>query len=219
MTTFYVIRHGETDWNRSGRWQGHTDTPLNNAGRSQARSLAARLRTEGVRFDAIYSSDLARAWETAAIVGEALGMAPQALLALREIDLGRWSGLTRAEVIASDGEIFARIESGEDMPRGGGERFADLYDRAVTAVEYLAAAHPRGTLALVTHGGTARALLLHAARNKPGMSVHRAYIGNTALSVLVSNGAGWTFDTINDITHLDDAAPAPDLMATPGEGA
>src|SRR4051812_42061109 len=132
MTTFYLIRHGETDWNVGGRWQGHTDVPLNEAGRAQARRLAERLRAGGGRFDAIYSSDLERAWETAQIVGGALGCPLRPIVELREIDVGAWAGLTRAEVVARTPELIERLDSGEDVARGGdGERFVDLYHRVV----------------------------------------------------------------------------------------
>jgi probable phosphoglycerate mutase len=220
MTTFYLIRHGETEWNAGGRWQGHADIPLNDAGREQARRLAARLRREGVRFDAIYSSDLLRAWETAAIVGEALGTPPAALPALREIDVGAWSGLTVQEVAARDGELLARLESGEDLPRGGsGERFVDLYARVVPAAEQLVKAFPRGTIALVSHGGPVRALLLYAAREKHGAPVRRLHIGNTALSVLACDRNTWELVAINDMNHLAGSPQARDMMSTPPDDA
>ncbi len=90
-TTFFVIRHGETDWNLNGRWQGHADVPLNQVGRVQARRLADRLLRDGARIDAIYSSDLKRAWETARAVAAALDLAPRLDPSLREIDVGSWS--------------------------------------------------------------------------------------------------------------------------------
>jgi probable phosphoglycerate mutase len=218
MTIFYLIRHGETDWNLSGRWQGHADVPLNQLGRMQARHLAGRMRGEGL--DAIYSSDLLRAWETAQALGEALGIAPRPLPALREIDVGAWSGLTRAEVLARDGDLIERLESGEDVPRGGsGERFAELYRRVVGATEQLAAAQPEGHLALVTHGGPVRALLLHAARDKRDALPRRLHIGNTSVSILACGLAGWQLGIINDMSHLDAAAQAPDMMSSPPDDA
>jgi broad specificity phosphatase PhoE len=213
MTVFYLVRHGETEWNANGRWQGHADVPLNDIGREQARRLAERLRREGVGFDAIYSSDLQRAWETAAIVGEALGVQPRPLAALREIDVGAWSGLTREEVIARDADLLARLESGEDAPRGGAERFHDLYTRAVAAVEGLLAAHPSGTLGLFSHGGTLRALLLHAAREKHDSLLRRGHIGNTSISVLIHGAGGWDFGAVNDLSHLQGSPLAPDVTA------
>ena len=190
-TTFYLIRHGETDWNLHGRWQGHTDIPLNNDGRAQAHRLAARLRADRVRFDASYSSDLQRAWETAVVVGAALDLVPLPLPALREINVGSWSGLTGAEVLAHDGENYARYKSGEDVARGGGERFLDLYTRVVAAVEQLADQQPGRTLALVTHGGPVRALIMHAARDKDGLDVRHIHIGNTSITLLIGDRAGW----------------------------
>jgi len=216
-TTFYLIRHGETDWNLHGRWQGHTDIPLNEDGRAQARRLATRLRAERLRLDAIYSSDLQRAWETAGAVGAALDLAPLPLPALREINVGGWSGLSSAEVRAQDGEMYARYQSGEDVARGGGERFLDLYTRVVAAVEQLADQQPGRTLALVTHGGPVRALLMHAARDKAGLDVRHVHIGNTSITLLIGDRAGWELGPINDMAHLAASPQAPDVMSPPDD--
>jgi probable phosphoglycerate mutase len=220
MTHFFLIRHGETDWNMQGRWQGHTDIPLNAIGQAQAQRLAERLRDQGASFDAIYSSDLQRAWETANIVGTALDLEPRPLLALREIDVGGWSGLTHAEVRVHDPDLLARLESGEDTRRGGsGERFGDLYQRVVEAAERLAAEHAGGRLMLVTHGGPVRALLLHAARDKADALPRPLHIGNTSVSVLRGGPAGWALDVINDMRHLAGGAQARVLMSAPPDDA
>ncbi len=218
-TTFYVIRHGETDWNLDGRWQGHADVPLNHVGRAQAQRLAERLRASGPRFTAIYSSDLKRAWETACTLGAIIDLEPQPLPALREIDVGRWSGMNSAQVRALDGDTYARIQSGEDLARGGGERFLDLYNRVVAAVEQLAAERAGATLALVTHGGPVRALLLHAARDKSGVNPYRIHIGNTAITVLIHDPPGWNFGLVNDMSHLEANAQAYDMMSAPPDDA
>ncbi|MBK9712180.1 MAG: histidine phosphatase family protein [Kouleothrix sp.] len=218
-TTFYLIRHGETDWNLNGRWQGHADVPLNEMGRVQARRLAERLRSRGPQFDLIYSSDLQRAWETARTIGAALDMAPLPLPALREIDIGTWSGLTNAEVTAQDADSFERIRSGEDLARGGGERFLDLYTRVIAAIERLAEKHPGGKLALVTHGGPVRALMLHASRGKNGINAHRVHIGNTSITVLIGSRDSWDLGTINDMSHLEASPQAPDMMSAPPDDA
>lgn len=213
MTTFYIIRHGQTDWNAQGRWQGSADIPLNDSGRLQARQLAARLRAQRLAFDAIYSSDLQRAWETATLVASTLGGAAQPLPALREIDVGAWSGLTHAEVKTHFPELLARFESGEDVPRGGnGETFSQLYQRVVGAVEHLAIERRGQTLALVSHGGPVRALLLHAARGEVGALPRPLHIGNTALSVVVREAMGWRILAVNDMAHLDATMQAPDMM-------
>ena len=98
MTTLLVARHGETDWNREGRWQGWADPPLNDTGRAQARRLAEELRETA--FDAVYASDLRRAFETAEILAAPHAVPVVADAGLREIDIGSWSGLTRAEIDA-----------------------------------------------------------------------------------------------------------------------
>jgi broad specificity phosphatase PhoE len=95
-TRILLARHGETEWNRLGRWQGHADPPLNDLGRRQAEILAEQLAGDTV--SAVYSSDLRRARETARIVAERIGLPVTEDSALREIDVGSWSGLTRDEV-------------------------------------------------------------------------------------------------------------------------
>lgn len=216
MTVFYLVRHGETDWNVEGRWQGHADVPLNTIGREQAHRLAERLRADGTRFDVMVSSDLLRAWETAEIVGTAVGTQPQAMPELREIDLGTWSGLTRAEIATRDPETLARLDAGEDLARGGAERVADLVARASAAVEHLAAQHAGQRVAVVTHGGVVRAVLQHAL---PHSDTWHTHIGNTSISILVRTRDGWDVVQINDMAHLAGSPQAPDLMSTPPDDA
>src|SRR5512133_1433936 len=96
MTELLLVRHGETNWNRERRFQGHADPPLNDAGREQARELAETLAGEGI--DAIYTSDLQRARETAEILAARFGSEVVALRELREIDVGDWQGLTWPEI-------------------------------------------------------------------------------------------------------------------------
>ncbi len=172
--------------------------------------------TKAPSVDAIYSSDLLRAWETASAIGAALDLAPQPLRALREIDVGGWSGLIRTEVIDRDRDLFARLESGEDVRRGGtGERFADLYRRVVEAAERLSAEYGDRRLMLVSHGGTVRALLLHAARDKTDALPRPLHIGNTSISVLHRSRSGWAIEAVNDMDHLAGDTQAVDLMSAP----
>ena len=149
MTTILLARHGETDWNRDGIWQGWADPPLNDAGRAQARDLAEQLRH--VPFDAVYSSDLRRAHETAEIVAAPHGVPVIADAGLREIDIGSWSGLTRME-------IEERFPGGE---RPDGETREQHAARVLAAVERIARDNAGRRILLVTHGGTMRALHGH----------------------------------------------------------
>jgi broad specificity phosphatase PhoE len=159
MATILLARHGETDWNRDNRFQGQADPPLNESGRDQARALAERLAGDDV--DAVYSSPLLRALETAEIVGGRLGLPVTTVEALREIDVGSWSGLTRTEVEARFPEGYARwlaLEHGWE----GGETYEELGARVVRALVGLAERHPDGRLLAVTHGGPIRAIAAHA---------------------------------------------------------
>jgi len=159
VTTILLARHGETDWNRQSRWQGHADAPLNDLGRQQARELAEALADEPI--SAIYSSDLRRAYETARIVGDRLGCDVTAIRDLREVDVGEWSGL-------SVGEVHERFPLGVERWRAGGkgweagESYAELGARVVAALERIADSHPDDTVLVVSHGGAIRAAMAHA---------------------------------------------------------
>jgi broad specificity phosphatase PhoE len=139
MTTLLLVRHGETDWNAAGRLQGRTDRPLNDFGRRQAAALADRLADDGVA--AIYTSDLARARETAEIVASRLELPVIADPALRERDWGTWEGLTPSEraAVAFEGET-------QEAHR----------ERILGAVSRIAGLHSAERVLLVTHGGSMR---------------------------------------------------------------
>ena len=150
MTTILLARHGETDWNRDGRFQGWADPPLNETGRAQARALAAQLA--GTPFDAVYSSDLRRAHQTAVIVAAPHAVPVVADVGLREIDVGSWSGLTRPEI----------EERFPGMDHHDGETREKHLARVLAAVERIACAHPGERILIVSHGGSLRTLRRHA---------------------------------------------------------
>ncbi len=155
--TLFLVRHGETDWNAQGRWQGQTDVPLNPRGREQAREVALRLRGEGIR--AVASSDLLRARDTAAIVAAGLGlMVNHVDAALRERRFGSFEGLTRDEAAARFPEAWARHLADPGPAPPGGESRDELLGRLLPAVSAAVAQLP-GPLLVVMHGGSMRALL------------------------------------------------------------
>lgn len=139
MTTLVFIRHGETDWNAAGRLQGHTDRPLNEYGRRQAREVAERLAGDGVGV--VYASDLARARETAEIIAARLGLEVVLDPDLREKNWGNWEGLT------ADERLHVEFE---------GESTEEHRERMLRAVERIVAAHPEERVVVVTHGGSLR---------------------------------------------------------------
>lgn len=155
---FWLVRHGQTDWNIQRRYQGHKDIPLNAAGREQARVLAADLNDAS--FAAVYSSDLSRAVETAAILTENQPMTIITDLRLREIAMGDWEGRTLAEVSSehpgSDGGlVYTEVHSRAP----GGESLAEVAARVRAFADEIAAKHPGQVVLVVSHG-----LLLAALR-------------------------------------------------------
>jgi broad specificity phosphatase PhoE len=154
-----LARHGETDWNRESRFQGHADPPLNELGREQAAELAAALAVEEIA--AVYSSPLQRALETAHAVAEPHRLSALPVDGLREVDVGSWQALTRDEVEQRFPEHFRRWL---DYGRGwdDGESYEEMGERALAALEALAARHEGERIVAVTHGGPIRAALARA---------------------------------------------------------
>ena len=139
MTTILFARHGETDWNRERRYQGHADEPLNDVGRAQAGQLAEELRQTSI--SAVYSSDLRRAAETADIVAASRGLPVTLDSRLREIDVGSWQGIRHADL---DGRAW------------DGETYDAHRERVVAAILDIALVHPDDSVLVVAHGGTLR---------------------------------------------------------------
>jgi probable phosphoglycerate mutase len=160
VTTILLARHGETDWNNERRWQGHTDRPLNELGREQARRLADSLTDREI--EAIYSSDLLRAHQTAQIVAEPLGLTVEVDAGLREVDVGDWSGRVHHEIEGIDPQGYRRWREG-GKGWNGGESYEQMGERVVAAVTRIAERHPGGTILVVTHGGSIRACRATAA--------------------------------------------------------
>jgi probable phosphoglycerate mutase len=161
----FLARHGETDWNAEGRWQGQTDVPLNPNGRAQARALAERIRREGIA--AIASSDLARARATAGIVADALGIdAVHTDPDLREQRYGRFEGLTRKESEARFPEEWARYVADWHTTPPDGEPYPSLVARVHAAVQRIAERLAPPAL-VIMHGGAIRALLGDHVRSIP----------------------------------------------------
>ncbi len=201
-TRVLLIRHGETDWNAAGRWQGHAPTPLNARGLRQSQALGRYLAAQRTwQIVAIYSSDLPRAEQTARAVAEALGLPVHTDPRLREKDLGHWQGLTREEVRAWDGERYARYLAGwPNVPIPGGETIPEMLTRARAALEEIAARHSGQTVALVSHGGTI-SNMLHALLPEEQIPS----LVNTSLTVLArdADNAPWRLERASWTPHLE----------------
>jgi len=161
--TIYLARHGETAWNRAGRWQGHTDVALNEEGRLQAQALGRALIARGIVR--AHSSDLARARETGEIVATLLGLPALATDAgLRERGFGVFEGLTRAESVERFPDAWARYQAGAGDSPPGGEPREQVVARMSEAMRGVAALlrthHPdQGAALAISHGGAMRLLV------------------------------------------------------------
>jgi broad specificity phosphatase PhoE len=203
-----LARHGVTGWNARHVWQGHRDVPLTDLGRTQARALAERVADEGI--DAIWTSDLSRALETAQIVGERLGLEPRATELLREVDVGAWEGLAPADILEREPETVAALARGEDLPRGGtGETIAAFQERVVRGFDAACETVVGGTLLLVAHGGVNKTLLAYL------LGMRKAHVGrltsggNASLSEVVFGEHGPQLLRLNDAHHTSGLERAP----------
>jgi broad specificity phosphatase PhoE len=194
-----LARHGETDWNRERRAQGHTDIPLNDEGRRQARKLALRLRDFPI--DALLASDLARAAETARIVGEAIGLAPAFSPAWREIGLGALEG--REGTHREFGELVTAAARQPAPLAEGAETFTAFEARIVAGYERLARDHAGRTVCVVSHGGTLKTLIAHLV-GLPSARIERLSLrANTGLSVVDFRHGRPQLTMLNDARHLE----------------
>lgn len=214
-TTIYLIRHGETDWNVNGRWQGQEDIPLNQTGEEQARRLAQRFQREQTHLDYIYSSDLERAYRTAWELGAQLKVAVQLLPSLREMDVGFWGGLTRDEIRQQYPADFARMVQGEDVLRGNAENWAAMYQRVTETIAAMVNQHRNKTVAMVTHGGPILVMLDYMVKTYGISPVPERRIRNTSITTLHCHSFMWELATLNDTQHLDQASETLDASAPP----
>ena len=206
----WLVRHGETTWNAVGRWQGHAEAPLSEAGILQAHRLAARL--SGQRFDAVISSDLSRALDTARIVAAKLKGAPNVILEplWREIDVGDLSGITYEESLARG--LHHRFMP-FDQRHPAGESSADLAARARQAIEQFKLERIGQRVLVFSHGGTIRRALAVMLNEPDARWVTKFPVGNTSISrfTLKSDGENRCL-TFNDTAHLEDVfQPNPEL--------
>lgn len=204
MTTFLLLRHGETQWNAAGRLQGWRDSPLTAVGRTQAEALPARLAGEGV--DALVASDLGRARETAAPIAARLRLAVVPDPGLRERCYGILEGRTWAEIERSHPETYRRLNArDQDFAVPEGETGIQFRDRVLAAFERLAAIHGEARVAVVTHGG----VLGIVYRNACGIPLEtpRTFgVPNAAFNRVRIEGRRWTVEAWAEVDHLPEGA-------------
>ena len=203
MRRWFLVRHGQTEWNRIGRAQGQADPPLNQEGLKQAEAVGARLA--GVGFEAAYSSDLRRAADTAAPVMRGRDTPIVHRRDLREKNFGEWEGMTYEELRRRFPRMLEELfDERPDFCPPGGESDRTLLNRAAGAVARIRARHDGagGNILVVSHGGTLRAMMV-SMLGLPVGAMWRLRLSNAGLSVVtVYEQGGVTLDLLNDTSHL-----------------
>ena len=200
ITRLILVHHGETGWSAERRWQGITDVPLSAYGREQAQALACRLA--GEEIGSVYSSDLARAWETATLVAAPHSTRPRPEPRLREVAFGRWEGLTEAQVRQRYPEEYARWQTDPmSTAPDGGETLAQVATRMGCLHDDLVARHRGETVLLVAHGMALRVLVCVTLGLDPCVRLRfRMDVASVSEIALSPEGAALTL--FNDRHHL-----------------
>ena len=196
------VRHGQTTFNLESRYQGHTDAKLSKLGIEQARAVAKRLRSEKV--EAVYSSDLSRAVDTAKEIAAFHDICVNTDPRLRECKFGDWEGLTVAEISERYADLYANyLRDSVAFRAPNGERLEQMQERTVQAVNEICQNHPVGNVVVVTHGGPIRAFICHAL----GTSLHAfrsIRLDNCGITILSKEAnSRWFLEVMNDVCHLN----------------
>jgi len=208
MALFYFIRHGETEWNAQGRWCGRTDVPLSDVGRRQAQLLARRLQPLPV--EALYSSPLGRAMETAQIIGQAVGREPVADGRLVELNYGAWEGSTYEESKRTAPAVYAAWDADPaSQAPPGGETGEQLIERVTPFLAEMAQRHPCGNVVVVSHKTVCRLVACHILGLPLSEYRQRIPMENAALNIFEVREGTWRVIALNDTSHLSAPAPEP----------
>ncbi|MEC5397594.1 histidine phosphatase family protein [Uliginosibacterium sp. H1] len=202
-TQFFFVRHGETSWNASRRLQGHVDIPLNANGVQQAQAAARLL---GVKtFDAVLSSDLARARVTAEFIAAVRGTPVQLVAGLRERNFGMFQGLSPGEADLRYPIEQTRLRTRQiDFTPDGGESLAQFATTVTETLQGIAGRYAGGTVLCVTHGGVLD-VIYRLATGRPLESARDFAINNAGVSIVSHDKEVWCIDAWNDCRHLDES--------------
>ncbi|KHD17078.1 histidine phosphatase family protein [Clostridium butyricum] len=201
-TTIMLIRHGETEWNILGKFQGSTDIPLSNEGIRQAFMLKERLKSD---FDYIFSSPLKRAYETAKILCDESGKQVSIAEEIREINFGKWEGLTVKGIAEKYPDIFNewRNDKREGKFCGGDMSTLNASIRAKNCIMEIANKHKGKKIVIVAHGGIIKAGLIGIFEWDMSM-YHKIALGNTCVNTITFNDdMKPALLGLNDTNHLD----------------
>ena len=213
ITRLLAIRHGETPWNRERRYQGQEDVPLNAAGLAQALCVAEALADTAI--DAIYTSDLARAAQTAAALARVRAMPASVDKGLREQHFGIFQGLTGEEIAQRWPQASAAWHRRDaDFGPVDGETRHAFSQRCVLTIEHIAMAHVGQTIAVVCHGGVLDCLY-RSATGLPMTAPRTWSLDNAAISHLTHGAEGFEIVSWGNTQHLSPAADGPSVEHFP----
>ncbi len=205
-TRFCLIRHGETHWNVERRLQGHTDTGLNSRGKAQAIQIATALKNISLNFDALYTSDLKRAADTANAIVKKFKVPAIVMNELRERHFGSLQGLSIADAPTLVPDLWrAHITRELDHKLEGGESINQFAGRVQNALETIRQKHFGQTVLLVSHGGTLD-MMYRIASGQALDTARIVSVPNASLNWLIHDGQGWAVELWADMRHLDDLA-------------
>ena len=202
MTRLVLIRHGQTAWNKSGKYQGQSDVALSEEGLEQARCLAEHFPVE--KLDAVYASDLSRAMVTAETVAQKFDLDVRPEPAFRELSFGKWEGLTYAEIVAGWPDAMANFLTHPDiMEIPQGESFPQVQQRAMARLKKIVAEHePHDhTVGIFAHGAVLRTILT-GIMQMPLSQVWTLSQYNTAVNIVRFDEGRPTVELLNSTAHL-----------------
>lgn len=201
-TRLCLIRHGETTWNAEKRLQGHTDIPLNARGEIQARQMAQALKNTNLAFDALYTSDLKRAVDTANALVQLFGIKAHVESALRERHFGALQGLSTEEAPLLRPDIWkAHLSRELNHELDGGESIHQFALRVQGVLDSIQQQHAGKTIVIVSHGGTLD-MMYRLASNQALSTERVASVPNASLNWIAHNGDSWTVEQWADTRHL-----------------
>ncbi len=200
-----LVRHGETEWTERGLLHGRLDSPLSATGRHHAELAARRLQDE--RFDALYSSPLGRAMQTAEIIGRAVGLRPAPLAGLREADYGWLEGRPLAQVDPDGASSWLFRPLVLLAGALSAERPGQIARRTAAAIETIRSRHPRGRVLAVTHWGVISMLVAQLVDRDPRRWRGRGPWAACGISELHAHNGTWRIARLNDHDHLQQARP------------
>ncbi len=203
LKTIYLLRHGETEWNKEWRFQGQKDVNLSTRGLEQAERAANKIKE--IELDSIYSSDLVRAKKTAIVAAHNHNLNIQESINLREISFGDWEGLAYKDFSGEEREHFNRwLEDPVNYPVPGGETLSQLQGRVESfLVDIIISSEENSNTLIVTHGGPIKAVISRALKTDI-RNFASLVISPASLSIIQVYEKSFYLTLLNDVCHLDD---------------